>query len=378
MCKNQICDSYHTHFSNIDDMMAFWNYQNECEQWISVPVPELSIVPIDGPKFAEWGADVDLLSIDDTRSNTGLAIVVKNRVYPLGSTAIKSLLDRAKISGSVLSKLQHELLADILSACMAVHKTSDALVLIRNGKCRAVQSGDPSDYSRLDCSELLAGITSYLDASFPGHQFKAGYADHSITAARWTLAGQKDALIGAYLQQLDAVGLRQMASHLEPSILFQSSDVGLSSAKISAQLVGMQGTITIGTALAVDHRHKKTVADFNELLPQLFSQFGEQMSKIQRLLTVPLEYPVNVLTRLCKKYALPKKAAMEAISNFELIQGKDAGTAHDVFMALQDVLFLLKRRLSVRKLLTLDENVCRVLEFTPKQWDVLDSAWVSY
>lgn len=47
---------------------------------------------------------------------------------------------------------------------------------------------------------------------------------------------------------------------------------------------------------------------------------------------VHLYFPVNAMTRVCKKLSLPKKAAVEAIAMFEMSYGGGTATAHDVFL----------------------------------------------
>lgn len=46
--------------------------------------------------------------------------------------------------------------------------------------------------------------------------------------------------------------------------------------------------------------------DFENALDQLFAQFGDSVAKLEKLLDIELEYPVNAMTRICKKLSLPK------------------------------------------------------------------------
>lgn len=43
------------------------------------------------------------------------------------------------------------------------------------------------------------------------------------------------------------------------------------------------------------------------------------MTKLQKLMEISLDYPVNAMTRVCKKLSMQKKAAVEAISMFEIL-----------------------------------------------------------
>lgn len=95
-------------------------------------------------------------------------------------TAYKSLLDRAKLRGSVLPKLSRPKLARTLNDCLHVF-TSDALVLIRDEKVAAAHSGEPADYAVLPADELLEVLQAKLDSRFPGNQFETGYWCRNLT-----------------------------------------------------------------------------------------------------------------------------------------------------------------------------------------------------
>ena len=89
---------------------------------------------------------------------------------------------------------------------------------------------------------------------------------------------------------------------------------------------------------------------------------------------IPLRYPVNAMTRICKQLVLPKKAADEAIARFEMTYGDGCATAHDVFMALQEIPFLLKvNGVPETKRLGVEENLAKVLSFNWSDYDLARS-----
>ena len=89
------------------------------------------------------------------------------------------------------------------------------------------------------------------------------------------------------------------------------------------------------------------------------------------LLQIWLNYPVNAMTRICKKLCLPKKPALEAIRMFEDATGKGPATAHDVFMALQEVLFNMKAEKAPQsKILLVEENIARTLSMDWEEYDL--------
>ena len=245
-------------------------------------------------------------------------------------------------------------------------------MLIRDEKVSAVHSGDESDYSVLPINELINALKNKLDSRFPNNEFKSGYADHSITSAFWTMPEQKEDLLGTYTKMLAAQGKSVMASKLTPGIRFITSDTGISSAKVSALLVGAAYPIPIGSCLAIDHRHiMSKVKDFEDALDQLFAQFGDTIKKLEKLMEIELDYPINAMTRVCKKLSLPKKAAVEAIKMYEMAYGGGTATAHDVFMAMQEIMFILKTDGTPEsKLISVEENMARALTLRWNDYDL--------
>lgn len=377
----QCQDGFYTTFGSYPMMRDYHEKQSKDSQWVRCKVNELQIEPLDAnsPLYScslPMAPGVTRDAVDDTAENLGLAMDIDGAVYPIRTTAYKSLLDRAKIGGTVLPKLSRKVLSDVLNECLKLYP-SDALILIRDEKVSAVHSGDAVDYSVLPIDELLLTLQNTLDARFPGNEFEYGYSDHSLTSASWTMPNQKDDLVGNYAKHLNSIGKSYLAKNLVPGIRFMTSDTGVASAKVSALLMGGQYPIHIGSCIAVDHRHQSKVEDFTKALDQLFAQFGDSIAKLQKLTEITLTYPVNAMTRICKKLSMPKKAAVGAIQMFEMSYGGGPATAHDVFMAMQEIMFLLKTENTPEsKLLFIEENLARTLSFDWEQYDLAKA--VSY
>lgn len=368
------CDSYHTQFSAFPDMLSYHEKIRTDSRWERTEVKNLEVAALDkaSPLFNDttsFDSSVSRDAIEDTAENLKLAIKVKDKFFPLRDTAYKSPLDRAKVGGSALPKLPREKLAELINSCLALHKDS-ALLLVRDEKVSAAHSGDTRDYSVLEIDQLLDGLQSKMDERFPGNQFSGGYVDHSITSASWTLPDQKTELLDTYTKLLAAEGKTAMAAKLMPGIRFSTSDTGVASAKVSALLVGLQYPIHIGGMISVEHRRQSKVPDFVESLDMLFAQFGDSVARLSGLLSIHLDHPVNAMTAICKRLALPKKAAMEAIDMFEMAIGEDSATAHDVFVAMQEIPFILKTQGTPEsKLLALQENMARALTLKWRDYD---------
>lgn len=368
-------DSYSTRFGDFSDLVQHHENLTKHSRWERLEVKNIRVAPCDKDSklfsdISQFEPGISQDAVEDTAENLGLAIKLGSKHIPVRTTAYKSLLDRAKISGTVLGKLERRKLSGVLNSCLGVHN-SDALLLIRDEKIAACHSGDEKDYARMDIDQLLNGLGVKLDDKYPGNQFNFGYADHAITSAEFLLPDQKEDLLGAYATELAARGNTAMAAKIVPGIRFMSSDTGISSAKISALLFGLQYPIHIGSAIAVHHRGQSKVEDFIESLDMLFAKMGKTYGKLVELMDVDLEYPVNAMTRICKKLSMPKKAAVAAIALFEMTYGGGTATAHDVFVAMQEIIFNLRtEHISENKLLTTEENLARALWFRWSDYDL--------
>lgn len=379
--QKQCQDGFYTTFSSYPVMLDYHREQSKNSRWVKTKVSDLEVQPLgkgsalsaDLPAFAA-GTTQD--AVDDTADNLGLAMRINGELFPMRMTAYKSLLDRAKIGGTALPKLSREVLAEVLNACLKLY-SADALLLVRDEKVAAVHSGDAVDYSVLPIDELLTALKTKMDMRFSGNRFEYGYCDHAMVSAAWTMPDQKDDLLGAYTKLLDSQGKAGMASKLMPGVRFMSSDTGVASAKVSALLVSGKRSIHIGGCIAVDHRRQSKVSDFDAALDQLFAQFGDSIARLQKLLEVHLDFPVNAMTRVCKKLSLPKKAAVEAIAMYEMAYGGGPATAHDVFLAMQEIPFTLRSEGAPEsKMLVIEENMARALTLRWSDYDLAKA--VSY
>ena len=369
-------DKFNTQFSSLVEMMNYHSQLAKSSKWERIGVSDLRVAPLDrnSPLFgstSKFAPGVSEDAVVDTADNLGLAVKLNGQYYPVRDTAYKGLLDRAKIGGSSLPKLTRKELAGMLNSCLKLYSGSSTLVLVRDEKVTATHSGDESDYSVLEIPDLIKTLQSKLDDRFPGNSFEAGYSDHALTSAYWTMPDQREDLLGAYEKILDAKGKGPQISQLMPGIQFSTSDTGFAAAKVAALLVGSAYPIYIGGIVAVEHRWQKKVEDFKNELDQLFAQFGDTVANLIKLESIDLEYPVNAMTRVCKKLSMPKKEAVGAIAMFEITYGGGAATAHDVFMAMQEIPFLLKGQgCSESKLILLGENMARALTLDWEKYDL--------
>ena len=116
-------------------------------------------------RYADEGLDEEIIT--DTIVNTGLLLKVRNQYYPVRNCAIKSILDRAGISGAGLRRVEKSVYARILNDCLKAAK-GEALLRISEGKVSAVLGGDCHDYAVLDMEQVFLHTVDYLIGNFKG------------------------------------------------------------------------------------------------------------------------------------------------------------------------------------------------------------------
>lgn len=117
----QTCqDNYSTVFSSFGEMQTYHQRLSKESQWRRCRVRDLTIEPLDSKSpLAEdllaFAPGTSQEAVRDTVRGLGLAMRVEGNLYPMRDTAYKSLLDRAKLRGSVLPKLSRPKLARTLT-----------------------------------------------------------------------------------------------------------------------------------------------------------------------------------------------------------------------------------------------------------------------
>ncbi len=157
-------DGYCGVFQNQEDFLKCLNNIGRNSFWERKTSKNLRLVAItSGSKveeelkqmYADEGLDEDIIT--DTIINTGLLLKIRNQYYPVRDCAIKSILDRAGISGAGLRRVEKSVYARILNDCLKVAK-GDALLRISEGKVSAVLGGDCHDYAVLDMEQVFLDI----------------------------------------------------------------------------------------------------------------------------------------------------------------------------------------------------------------------------
>lgn len=181
-------DKYQCSFANSDQFLDFLRERKENSLWMTAPSNSLQFRPL--VKDTELGnlymqlyqsnGRAEILA--DTMENTSLLLSVNGQDYPVRSCALKTILERARISGNALGKVSKSVLTQILNYCLDV-ATGDSLIKVADEKISAVHGGDPSDYAVLEMEEMFRSVKDFLDNEFPGNTFLTANYDHSIVSA---------------------------------------------------------------------------------------------------------------------------------------------------------------------------------------------------
>jgi len=366
---------YHDEYSkSFKDELEFHEFLEEVEeraQWIRVPSKELMVLPASGNEgicTPIKGIETAIV-IADTMKHTGLLLNLRDKMYQLGSTAISSLLDRARISGSALSDLEKITLADLLNKCLKVAK-GKALIRIFEGKVRAVLSGDNGrqDYSILPMPDVFMVASAYINGGFQHVKFQQGYVDHYLSTAIWDIEDEE--LVKTYREILSRYG-KNVEEDLKAAIRVTTSDVGASGANIFYSLKEYGHIVVLGKALKLDHRKKATIEDFTDNIQSVFECYKEALEGVSKLNDINIRYPVNTMTGVMSKAGIGKKLTSEIVESFKAASGDQPCTAYEIYCGICEVLFLAQTKgMNGRMLAEMEEDVAKCIHIKWHDFDI--------
>lgn len=298
-------DNFSRSFSESGDFFQFLSARQARSKWMTAPSKELRFEPVERGstlgnlymQIYDHNGDADVL--EDTMENTSLLLKVDGKDYPVRSCALKTVLERARISGHALNKVSKSVFAEILNYCMGV-ASGDSLIKVADEKVSAVHGGDPKDYTVMEMLPLFKATNDFLDREYPGNRFMTAHFDHSIATAIWCLDGQADKLLDTYHREIAAKGLR--ADKLVPALRFSTSDVGMSGANLyPIFLAGAESRIIpLGYPIRTEHKNGSGMEYFEEQLGLVYAQFEKAVDKQVQLMNIEIRYPVTTLHFIAK------------------------------------------------------------------------------
>lgn len=341
-------DNFKCSFGNSDQFLDFLKERKEKSLWMKAPSNSLQFKPLE--KDSELGSlymqlyqsngSAEILV--DTMENTSLLLSVNGADYPVRSCALKTILERARISGNALGKVSKSVLTQILNYCLDV-ATGDSLIKVADDKVSAVHGGDPSDYAVLEMLPMFQSVKDFLDDEFPGNSFLTANYDHSVVTAIWSLDGQTNDLLDTYYQELAANGLSGKVN-VTPGLRVTTSDVGVSGANLYPILLNKHGDkiIPLGAPIKTEHSNGVNLDKFEAQLKLLYARFRETIEKHTKMMGIEIRYPKNTMLGVLNHIKAPKKASYEALDQFLALNGEQPCTAYELYLAMSEVIFLIQ------------------------------------
>ena len=374
MSERVFADEFHKGFFREGDFLAFIEEREENSDWEKVKSSELRFYPIaDGhrassmleEKLREKGKEC---VFKDTMEHTRLILKVRDELYPIRSCAIKTILERARVSGNALNKVQKTELAQILNYCMKV-AGGDALLRFCEDKISAVHGGDASDYAVLKTPELFRRTVEYLQDNFSGYTFAGASYDHSIVTAVWSLDNE-EALLKEYKESLQTHGLP--CDEIQLGLRLTTSDTGQSGANLYPMIFfGSElRNIPLGSPLKLHHKNKADLARFDEQLNLLYAQYSKALGNMQSMMDVYVLHPINAMLGVMKRIGIPKKYATLIAEDYRLKRGNTACSAYEAYLQISEVIYLMQcDGAEGSKIVMMEENIARAVHLRWKDYD---------
>ena len=370
-------DNFRRTFDDPGDFIQFLKERKENSRWMTAPSRNLVFESLEkntqmGELYLKlYDHDDRAEIIADTMENTSLLLKVNGETCPVRSCAIKSILERARISGHALNKVSKSIFTQILNYCMDV-ASGDSLIKVADDKVSAVHGGDPKDYAILEILPLVQCVRSILDRDFAGNHFLTANFDHSIVTSIWSLDGQANELMETYRQAVAEKGVTEAMS-ARPGLRFTTSDVGVSAANLYPILLlgGSNRIIPLGDPLKLDHKNGADLDAFASSMDQLYACFKESIERQQQLLNVEIRYPYTTMLGVLKRIGITKKMSYEVADLFAGQSGVSSGcNAYQLYLAMSDVIFLAQcEGASAYRIAQLEENIARALRINWHEYD---------
>jgi hypothetical protein len=307
--------------------------------------------------------------LEDTMENTNLLMMVNGQDYPVRSCAIKTILERARISGHALNKVSSDVFSQILNYCMNV-ASGQSLIKIADAKVSAVHGGDEKDYAVLEMVPLFQAVADFLNAEFPGNHFLTAHFDHTMAMAIWMLDGQSDELLDTYRHELAARNIK--CSAVTPALRFMTSDVGMSGANLYPILLigSSHRVLPLGYPIKTEHKSGVDLQFFQSQLNLLYAKFREALESHVKLMDVEVRYPGNTLLGVLKRIGAPKKSSYEVLDGFLAGNGDTPCTAYELYMYMSDIIFNAQcEGASGSRISQLEEIVARAVHISWSDYD---------
>lgn len=301
---------------------------------------------------------------------------VKGELWPVGNSAIRSILERSGIRGDGWEKLKEfspQYLSEVLNRFMEASKGS-ACILIQDEKIRAVNSGR---YAICPATYVVEETERWIKTERPQAQLKIGYVNHDYAMWQIDLTAYTNEVLGQFSALVN--------DGLKPAVQIYLSHTGSSSVSIRPCL--MCGKVVFPLMESIDCPHiakgpatdrmNQMKASVHRSFSMIFNSFAKATNDIEDLDAVNIKNAYGALLRVMKAINFPKVQGMEAAEQFQQIH-PDVATAYDCFLAIVDAYALVARDYAKdqKKLFSVADCVGRASKMKWVDYDVPgDFSW---
>lgn len=370
-------------FKDFNSLMEFLKNQNAESIWKCCYISEIETRPImncelnmknirQDQKISENCPDD---AIKDCMKKMKLALSFPYETmecYPLSDIAYASLSERAGVGGRSISTFEDngrlnemapENKSDIFNYCFPLYKNAKCLVLLRDNKVLAVLSGDSNDYSILEANRLLDTLNCNLALEFPNYQFKEATVSQEYVVAKFMLHDQDSE--NRYLDIVHKFGLHDITT-AKAEVLFVTSDVGLSAAKIIPMINTNQGTFPIGKAISLSHKNNATISKFDDLCSMIMSLYKDSIENVENLAKTRIKHSAGCLRAIAFYLGLPRKASLIVAEN---LTGEM--TAYHIFYYLNEIMAEHERQkpMNIKAKLRMQEDIAKAIFLRFSEFD---------
>lgn len=294
----------------------------------------------------------------------------KKGVVPLRYTAIRSLLDRAKIGGFSLYNEEEdagiEVLplqekANIINKCLSLYAQS-AKVLYRDEKISAIMSGQ---YAVLAEKDIVEAVEGCLKNNFPKAEFLTGSVSHEFFRMEYAL--NADEIEEDILMTLNDNGIA--VDRVKAMLGIFTSDIGSAAATVYSYLDLDGQKMYYGKPFAIKHIGQRTGDDIAKSVNKLYSLFQNNPEDFKAMSETVIENPAGCLRSIAKEFELPKKYSMAAATALEATE-KATCTAYEIFWYLNDIVRRFdEEKKDMYRSLKLQETVAETVKINFKRFD---------
>lgn len=364
-------DSFSRTFKKEVELHEYLKQVEKNVKWFTVSSKDLRVYQVgqllERPQSKEESVCMEVLN--DTKKHSQLLLKTPEiEAYQLGTSAIPTLESRARIGGAALSNVKPAVLAEILNQCLKVAK-GKALILVSEGKVRAVHSAEKNGYQVYPLPEVFMLASVYIGGEYKKSTFIEGYADQTMVSAMWQIEDKR--LEEVYGEIMEKYG-KQVKQKLTATIRITSSDVAASGANIFYSLMEGNRKIALGTDMRMRHNNSVEFQQFTDNLLSTFECYKNAMKKtVEKLCSIPIEYPVNTMIGIMTKQGFGKKNIAEIIDRYKATFGDIPCTAYEVYCGIGEILFLAQSKgISGRAMVEMEEKVAKCLSMKWREYDI--------